>query len=51
MEAFSATLFTFTPTSRITSSLAVEGFVLLQIDAGMAKKITTLCHQTKLKPP
>ena len=51
MEAFSATLFTLTPTSRITSSLVVEGFVLLQIDAGMAKKITTLCHKTKLKPP
>ena len=51
METFSATLFTWTPTSRITSSLAVEGFVLLQIDVGMTKKITTLSHKTKLKPP
>jgi hypothetical protein len=51
MEAFSDTLATWTPTSRITSSFAVEGFVPLQLDAGMTKKITTLCHKTKLKPP
>ena len=51
MQAFSARLFTLTPTSRITSSFAIDGFVLLQIDAGMTKKITTLCQQTKLKPP
>ena len=51
MEAFSATLFTLTPTSRITAPFAVEGFVPLQIDAGTIKKITTLCHKTKLKPP
>ena len=51
MEAFSDTLFTLNPTYRITSSFPIEGFVPLQINAGTIKKITTLCHNTNLKPP
>ena len=48
---FHAVHVTLNPTSCIKSSFVFEGFVLLQIDARMAKKITTLCHKTKLKPP
>ena len=51
MEAYSATLFTLTPTSRIITPIAVEGVVPLQIDARTIKKITTLCLKTKIKPP
>ena len=35
MEAFSDTLATWTPTSRITSSFAIDGLVPLQIDAAI----------------